>query len=91
MQVYCSCAYRIPSSSQKGPVKKGLSVLQSFRPSFRPSFFLPFFLGIRSLFVFFNFGMLLETIMKLYVTELDILGKLFLPQKLGKWTKNRVF
>ena len=32
--------------------------------------------------------MVLETYMKLCVTEPDILEKSFLPQKLGKWTKN---
>ena len=32
--------------------------------------------------------MVLETCMKLYVAELDFLGKNFLPQKLEKWTKN---
>ena len=29
--------------------------------------------------------------MKLCMTELDIFEKLFLPQKLGKWVKNKVF
>ena len=33
--------------------------------------------------------MVLETLMKLCVTELDILEKHFLPPKLGKWRKNR--
>ena len=32
--------------------------------------------------------MVLETQMKLCVTELDFLGKKNLPPKLGKWTKN---
>ena len=32
--------------------------------------------------------MVLETQMKLYVTELDFLEKNFLTPKLGKWTKN---
>ena len=32
--------------------------------------------------------MVLETCMKLYEAELDFLGKIVLPQKLGKWTKN---
>ena len=32
--------------------------------------------------------MLLETHMKLCVTELDFPGKSFLPQKWGKWAKN---
>ena len=31
--------------------------------------------------------MVLETHMKLFVTEPDFLGKLFLSQKLGKWTQ----
>ena len=40
---------------------------------------------------FLSFGMVLETHMKLCVTVPDFLEKLFLPQKLGKWAKNRVF
>ena len=32
--------------------------------------------------------MVLETPMKLCMTELDFLGKFFLPQKLGKWIQN---
>ena len=32
--------------------------------------------------------MVIETHMKLCVTEPDFPGKLFLPQKLGKWAKN---
>ena len=32
--------------------------------------------------------MVLEFHVKLCVTEPDLLGKLFLPQKLGKWTQN---
>ena len=32
--------------------------------------------------------MVLETHMKLCVTEPDFPGKFFLPQKLGKWTQN---
>ena len=32
--------------------------------------------------------MVLETHMKLCATELDFLEKIFLHQKLGKWTKN---
>ena len=35
--------------------------------------------------------MVLETLMKLCVTNPDFLEKLFLSQKLGKWAKNRVF
>ena len=31
---------------------------------------------------------MLETHMKLCVTEPDFPGKIFLPQKLGKWTRN---
>ena len=31
---------------------------------------------------------MLETYLKLCVTEPDFLGKIFLPPKLGKWTKN---
>ena len=45
------------------------------------------FLGILSL-VFLNFGMVLETHVKLCMTEPDLLEKSFLPPKLGKWTKN---
>ena len=33
---------------------------------------------------------MLETHMKLCTTEPDFLGKKFLPQKLGKWAKNKV-
>ena len=32
--------------------------------------------------------MMLETLMKLCVTEPDFLEKIFLPKKLGKWAKN---
>ena len=32
--------------------------------------------------------MVLETCMMFCMGELDFLGKIFLPQKLGKWTKN---
>ena len=32
--------------------------------------------------------MVLEICMKLCVAEPDFVGKKFLPQKLGKWTKN---
>ena len=38
-----------------------------------------------------NFALVLGTLNKLCVTELDFLEKLFLPPKLGKWAKNRVF
>ena len=31
-----------------------------------------------------NFGMVLETLIKLFVTELDFLGKFFLPAKIGE-------
>ena len=37
---------------------------------------------------FLNFDMVLETCMKFCVAEPDFLGKIFLPQKLGKWNKN---
>ena len=33
--------------------------------------------------------MVLETQMKLCMTEPDFPRKIFLPQKLGKWTQNR--
>ena len=33
--------------------------------------------------------MVLETHMRLCVTEPDFSGKFFLPQKLGKWAQNR--
>ena len=35
-----------------------------------------------------NFGMLLETLMKLRVTEPDFFEKSFLLQKSGKWARN---
>ena len=35
--------------------------------------------------------MVLETHMKLCVTAPDFAGKIFLPKKLGKWAKNKVF
>ena len=38
---------------------------------------------------FLNFGMVLETGMKLCVKESDIVEKLFLPQKIEKMVKNR--
>ena len=57
-------------------------------PSFCLSFYLSrHLLGIVSL-VFCNFGMVLETHLKLCVTDPDFLEKLFLPKKLGKWTRN---
>ena len=37
---------------------------------------------------FFNFGMVIETHMKLFVTEPYFLEKNLLPQNLGKLTKN---
>ena len=46
------------------------------------------FLGIVSL-VFSKFiGMVLETLLKLWMIELDFPEKKFLPQKLEKWTKS---
>ena len=56
-------------------------------PSFRPSFFLEIVFELYHLF-FLNFGMVLETHMKLCVTEPDFPEKCFWPPKLGKWTKN---
>ena len=38
-----------------------------------------------------NFDMVLETLSKLCMAELDFLGKLLCPQKLEKWAKIRVF
>ena len=35
--------------------------------------------------------MVLETHMKLFVTEVDFLEKFYLSPKWGKWAKNRVF
>ena len=64
------------SGSLKGPIKYGFSI--------RPSVCLSkYFLGIGSLF-FIHFGMVLETHMKLSVTEPGFWGKKdFLPPKLG--------
>ena len=41
------------------------------------------------LWFFLNLGMVLETHMKFCMTELDFSGKLFLCQKLEKWTKKK--
>ena len=72
--------YWTPGGSHKGPIKKGLSVLLSFRPFLCPGVFCELHHQL-----FLNFGIVLETYMKLYVTELDFPGKFFLPQK---WAKN---
>ena len=37
---------------------------------------------------FLNFGIVLETCIKFCMVEQNFLEKSFLPQKLGKWTKN---
>ena len=52
-----------------------------------PYFCLGIFLELYHQF-FLNFGMVLETHMKLCMTELDFSGVKNLPLKLGKWTKN---
>ena len=65
-------------------------VCPSFRSPFRPSICPGILLDLYH-YLFLNFGMVLETHMKLCVTELDFPGKFFLPQKWGKWAKNRVF
>ena len=71
--------------SQQGPIKEGLSAFLSLWSSV----LLPrHFLGIATL--FFNFGMVLETHMKLCETEMDFLGKK-ICQNLEKWAKNSVF
>ena len=62
-----------------------LSICPSIRPFVCPS--VGHFLGIFSL-VFLNFGMLLETHLKLCVTELDFMEETFLLPKMGKWNKN---
>ena len=61
--------------------------IRSVHPSICPSVSLEFFLELYLRF-FLNFSMVLETHMKLCVTEPDFLGKYFLPQKFRKWTKN---
>ena len=59
-----------------------------------PFWNLDHFLGVVSL-VFFNFGMVQETHIKLCVTEQDFLEKVFFPKKIGKMgqklAKNRFF
>ena len=52
--------------------------------SFYPAICLGVFISF-----FKNVGIVLETLMELYVTELNILEKI-LPQKLEKWAKTRV-
>ena len=76
----CENGFLDPRWQPEGPYKIRSSVLPPFRLS-------GCFLGIVSL-VFSRFGMVLETQMKLYVTELDFLEKIFLTPKLRKWTKN---
>ena len=66
---------------------KGSYKLGPIRPSILP-FVLPFaFFGIMSLF-FSKLWSVLETRMKLCLTEPDFLEKKVFAQKLGKWTKN---
>ena len=52
-------------------------------PSFHPAIFLDVFLELDDL-ISLNFSMVLETLIKLCVTDLDILEKLFLPPKFWK-------
>ena len=52
-------------------------------PSFYPAIFLDVFLELDDL-ISLNFSMVLETLIKLCVTDLDILEKLFLPPKFWK-------
>ena len=86
-----------PRGSRKGPMKKGLSIFLSVLLSILPFFCLSFcpdiFLEIYHQF-FLNFGMVLDTCMKLCLAEQDFLEKKCAP-KIGKmdqrWAKNRVF
>ena len=68
-------------------MKWGLSVLPPFQPSICLFICSGVFLELYHYF-FLNFCVVLETNMKLCVTEPDFLEKTFLPLKLGKWTKN---
>ena len=68
--------------SCKGPIKFGLLIL----PSFCPTVCLGNFLELYHQF-FLNFGMELETHLKLWVTAV-FSRKKFLPQKFSKWTEN---
>ena len=52
-------------------------------PSFHPAIFLDVFLELDDL-ISLNFSMVLETLIKLCVTDLDILEKLFLPPRFWK-------
>ena len=52
-------------------------------PSFHHAIFLDVFLELDDL-ISLNFGMVLDTLIKLCVTDLDILEKLFLPPKFWK-------
>ena len=52
-------------------------------PSFYPAIFLDVFLELDDL-ISLNFSMVLETLIKLCVTDLDILEKLFLPPRFWK-------
>ena len=52
-------------------------------PSFHPAIFLDVFLELDHL-ISLNFSMVLETLIKLCVTDLDILEKLFLPPRFWK-------
>ena len=70
--------------------------IRSVRPAILLSILLSrCFLGIAWLVFFFKFGMVLESHVKLCVTEPDFLGKCFFPSKIGKmdlkWANNRVF
>ena len=69
-------------NSWKSPMKQGLPVF--------PSCCLSVFLELDHQ-ISLNFGMMLEILMQLCVTEPNFLEKIFLLQEQGKQAKNRVF
>ena len=78
MPVYCSCTCWTLAVA-------GRVIWNRVCPSFHPTVCRVAFLDLD--FKFLNFGMVLENLISLYVP--DFLGKLFCPQKLGTWAKNR--
>ena len=71
-----SIYFQTPGGSWRGPMKQGLG---TGRPSVRPSVFLELYHQF-----FLNFAMVLETHMKLCVTQPDFFRKKFFTPKIGK-------
>ena len=74
MPFYCICTCWAPGGSQNGPMKKG--------PSLCPTVCLGLFLELDRYF-FLKFGMVVETLIKLRVTEPDFLEKTVFATEIG--------